>query len=66
MEAKRIAEALIKYEEEFTFLRDVTFSVEEHWKIFRRPAPPYGYRWFKSENVVDLSKVRRLKALGRL
>jgi hypothetical protein len=57
----KIAEALAQYEAEHEFARLVIPSVEDRVKYMPQAKWEGGYRWFKSDKVVCLEKVRRLK-----
>ncbi len=54
-----VAAQLEAYEEENDFLRRFTFPQEERPDWWEKWSG--GYRWFKSENVICLEKVRRLR-----
>jgi hypothetical protein len=60
-----ISMALVEYDDEHAFARQLFLPEEERAKY---PAVKWdgGYRWFRSPNVVCLEKYRRLKALGRV
>jgi hypothetical protein len=56
-----IKSALAKYDEEHEFLRQVTIPEEDRAK--HTSAKWSGeYRWFRSDNVICLEKVRWLRA----
>jgi hypothetical protein len=56
-----IKNALAKYDEEHEFLRQLTIPEEDRPK--HTSAKWSGeYRWFRSDNVICLEKVRRLRA----
>jgi hypothetical protein len=63
----RIRQALAEYERKFEFARRITLPVEECARLFPRAAwTPSSYRWFESENVIDLMKLRQLRNAGKL
>jgi hypothetical protein len=64
--AKTIEEVLAEYEAEHEFARRITLPVEDRAKYMPRAKWEGGYRWFRSPNVVDLEKCRRLRAIGRI
>jgi hypothetical protein len=62
-ESKRVSDALARYEAEHEFARQVLLPVEDQLR-YGQWQPTTGYRWFRSQNVVDLRKYRRLKLAG--
>ena len=62
----RIQDALDEYEREHEFARYVLPPVEDQSRLGFPRRTGGDYRWFRSANVVDLEKVRRLKLAGRL
>jgi hypothetical protein len=70
-EDHRLKDALAEYERAHEFARRVLLPVEDelrlgHIRFNPNPHSTASYRWFRSENVVDLGAVRRLKQQGRL
>jgi hypothetical protein len=67
VEGNRIRQALAEYERKFEFARRIILPVEERAKLFPRAVwTPSSYRWFKSENIIDLVKLRQLRNAGKL
>lgn len=62
----RIQDALDEYEREHEFARHVLPPVEDQYRLGFPRQTGDDYRWFRSANVIDLEKVRRLKLAGRL
>jgi hypothetical protein len=63
-----IRKALSEYEAEHQFERMVLLPVEDRASLMPAIArwPSRGYRWFRSANIIDLSKVRLLRAQGKI
>jgi hypothetical protein len=58
-----IKNALAKYDAEHEFLRQLTIPEEDRSK--HTAAKWSGeYRWFRSDNIICLEKVRRLRAVA--
>jgi hypothetical protein len=64
VDTDRIDDALVRYEADHEFARQVLLPVEDQLRYGLRHQQT-GYRWFRSPNIVDLEKYRRLKIARR-
>jgi len=60
-----IVEALVRYEDEHEFARQILMPEEDRLALTSMPWQG-GYRWFRSPNIICLEKYRRLRAQGRV